>query len=297
MPKDKGDSKDHLEDDQYNTISRINIKLPQFWSNTPATWFILAEAQFDLNELLSDANKFNYVVSSLPQDVAESITDILEKPPNNNKYVQLKKVLIERHSLSIESRIKKLTSDQHMGDKKPSEFYRYLKQLAGPSGTVGEELIKKLWLSRLPHLINIAIIPQKEENLETLLKVADQIWEAMQSSNISTLQTDLKIHSIKPSSSSNNNSNDERYNHLEREIQSLKSMISSLTTNDNRSRPRSRSKSFSNNFRQRSNSNKRFNSKQRLCWYHFRYAEQAKKCIPPCDFKSKSSCSNSNSKN
>lgn len=124
-------------------VSHINIKLPSFWPNSPSTWFIQAEAQFSLGRIKKDSNRYNYVVAALPQDVAESIVDILEAPPLTEKYEYLKKVLIERHSLSMERRIKKIITDEEMGDKKPSEFYRKLKQLAGSSGTVGVELIKK----------------------------------------------------------------------------------------------------------------------------------------------------------
>ena len=34
-----------------------------------------------------------------------------------------------------------------MGDKKPSDYYRTLRRLAGSSTTVGDELLKKLWMA------------------------------------------------------------------------------------------------------------------------------------------------------
>lgn len=306
MPKDNqiedkvANDEDELPQDA-NEIARVNVRLPQFWSNSPATWFIQAEAQFGLGRITSDAGKYNHVVASLPQDVAESITDILENPPATSKYNKLKTILIERHSLSIEARIKKLLSDELMGDKKPSEFYRYLKQLAGTSGTVGEELIKKLWFSRLPHLVSIALIPQKEEAADTILPLADQIFEAMQTSNVSVIQATPK-HSMNSqnsipsessfSSNSNVSSNDERYNNLEREIKSIKAMIANININNNRSRSRSRGSKMSKDFQRHSSQSKRFSSKNRLCWYHFRYGAQATKCTSPCEYNKESTSSN-----
>lgn len=303
--KDEIEDTDHYEGKINKENSRINIKLPQFWSDSATTWFILAEAQFGINEISNDAIKYNYVISSLPQDVAEAITDLLENPPKDNKYKHLKKTLIERNSFSIEVRLKKLLSNELMGDKKPSDFYRYLKKLTGSSNTVGEELIKKIWLSRLPNIINIALIPQKEEHIDKVLSVADQVWEAMQSSNVSAIQTQSDQYNSMPSTSktsfsnnaSSNNtfsnkvasSNDDKYNNLKSEIDSLKTMMKNLNSNFNRSRDRSRSGSFSKQFRTRSNSHKRFNSKGRLCWYHSKYGDLARKCISPCQFKSKSS--------
>lgn len=42
---------------------------------------------------------------ALPQDVTESSSDFLEKPPNIDLYQKLKELIINRHSLSIEKRI------------------------------------------------------------------------------------------------------------------------------------------------------------------------------------------------
>ncbi|XP_055388154.1 uncharacterized protein LOC129616524 [Condylostylus longicornis] len=108
--------------------------------------------------------KENPDFKTLPQDVAESIMDVLEDPPGNNLYNNLKEVLTSRHSISLERRIKKLISDEEKGDRRPSEFFHHLKQLAGSVAMPGEEFIKELWLSRLPHVINIDLISQNVQN-------------------------------------------------------------------------------------------------------------------------------------
>lgn len=77
-------------------INKISIKLPVFWSNSPSTWFVQAEAQFALAQITSDLTRYNYIISSLPQDIAESVTDILENPPTKNLYNNLKNNLISR---------------------------------------------------------------------------------------------------------------------------------------------------------------------------------------------------------
>lgn len=143
-------------------INALLVKLPVFWSSNPLTWFIQAEAQFSLGKITSDVSKYNYVVATLPQDIAESVSDILKSPPNADLYTNLKKVLIERYSLSLESRIQKLVSGEEIGDEKPSEFFRTLQRLAGHCGTVGNDLLKKLWMSRLPQIISVALIPQND---------------------------------------------------------------------------------------------------------------------------------------
>lgn len=288
MSGDEGDDKKGKAKPELNAVSVV--KLQPFWPNSPATWFISAEAQFTLSRITSDVSKYNYVVASLPQDVAESIMDVLQEPPVINLYAHLKKILIERHSLSIEKRIKKLISDEHMGDKKPSEFYRQLKSLAvGDSGTtVGEDLVLKLWLNRLPQVINIALIPHKSDSVDKLLNVADQVHEAML--NVSAIEGTSARVNQNPFSNSRNVQTD-RIEKLEHEIHELKQMISNLNTNYNNG-SRSNSRGRSNN-RSRSRS-RTFNKNGKLCWYHFKFGECATKCVAPCSHTPKTNTDSTN---
>lgn len=271
----------------------VNIRLPTFWHNSIATWFVQVEAQFTIGRIVSDQKKYNYVVASLPQDVAESLMDIFENPPEIDRYKNLKDTLIQRHSVSIEKRIQQLVTGEEIGDRKPSEFYRHMKMLAGTTATVGDVFIKKLWLSRLPNLISIALIPQSDGDMDLLLSTADKIWEAMpNSSSVSAIQES----SFSKKSSS---ADDDRYTRLEREIHSLRDMISSMNFQDRNSRSRSRQGSETNT-RKRSQSNRRkFDRHGSLCWYHFKFGDQATKCVQPCrrNLKPTSSNANSNSSN
>lgn len=274
-------------------INALIVKLPTFWSSNPRTWFLQAEAQFTLGKITADVSKYNYVVATLPQEIAESVSDILENPPNTGLYDNLKSNLIDRHTLSLESRIKKLVSDEEMGDKKPSDYYRTLRRLAGSNNAVGDELLKKLWMSRLPQAVGVALIPQKDDEIDKLMKLADQVWEAIKTANISAV------------SSNSSTSNDG----LRGEINELKAMIEKLTFDRSRNRSRNRSRSYSrsnnnndnnNRSRQRSRSrSSRFDPNGKFCYYHFKFGNKASKpCNKPCSFKSaQSSSNNSNSNN
>lgn len=282
------------DNDQSIEANAVRVKLPTFWSNNPITWFIQAEAQFSLGRITIDSSKYYHVVATLPQDVAESISDLLQNPPANNMYAKLKSTLIERHSLSIEARIKKLISGEEIGDKKPSEYFRTLQRLAGNSNTVGSDLLKKLWLGRLPSLISVALVPHKDEELSKVMKVADEIWEAMQSQNISVINQNQSSLQQRVASSV---SNDELSN-LRAEISELKRMVQRNNSNFGRSRDRFRGRDRSAS-RHRSHSRKRFNPKGSMCWYHFRFGSEATKCNKPCSFRESSSQpqSDKNSKN
>lgn len=279
-----------------NEICPVSVKLPPFWTHSPAIWFVQAEAQFSLARITIDQSKYNYVVASLPQDVAESIADLLQAPPTSDSYKLIKDTLINRHSLSVEKRLKQLLSDESIGDRKPSEFFRALQRLAG-THKFDDDLIRRIWCQRLPHLIKIALIPQKDETLTRILEVADQIWEAMATENISQMSLNTnsnfstvpsqpkQLHSnVYQSTSSASNYNDNRYEKMESEIQEIKRMLGNLNVKQRHSRSQSRSRS--DRFHSRSSSRKRFDKNGSMCWYHFKFNDKAQKCIKPCTFKS-----------
>lgn len=64
-----------LQGSSQSELCQINVKLPPFWSNSPATWFLQAEAQFALNKIKSDSIKYYNVITSLSQEISESISD------------------------------------------------------------------------------------------------------------------------------------------------------------------------------------------------------------------------------
>lgn len=270
-------------------INALIVKLPAFWSSNPKIWFVQAEAQFALGKITADLSKYNYVVATLPQDVAETVVDILENPPTTGMYNSLKETLIDRHSLSIESRIRKLVSDEEIGDKKPSDYFRKLQQLAGNNSAIGSELLKELWIGRLPQAVSVALIPQKDEDVKVLTKLADRVWEAIKTANISAV------------SANSSTSKDD----LKTEISELRMMIEKLSydrsqggsgsqyrsrsPNENNSRSRSRNRSRSRG--------PRFNPKGRFCYDHFMYRSRAAKCTQPCSFNSAQPSSGQNNPN
>lgn len=285
-----------------NESHAISIKLPQFWASNPQTWFIQAESQFSISKIKSETDRYHYVISALTQDVIETVIDFIQSPPNENLYSNFKKLLIDRHSLSVEKRIEKLISSEQLGDRKPSELFRSFSRLAGSAEGISEQLIKKLWLRRLPQVINLALIPQSDKPVSEMLSLADQIWEATQYSQISCMSTH--------SSSSASTMQSAQITELKDEINNLKDMIYTLSVNnqqhtsqytrsrnfnrehsENRNRSNSRYRSYSLN---RSN-NKPHNAQSRtvnsysnqMCWYHSRFGQQATRCQAPCSFRNR----------
>lgn len=182
-----------------NQIRAISLKLPPFWSKTPLAWFNQIEAQFQISNIKRDLLRYNYVISALPQHIAEEITDLINGCPGSGKYDYIKSSLINRYSLSVERRIKKIIADEEMGNRKPSDFYRALLRIAAnDTDIMSQQMIKNIWLTRLPQLMSVVLIPLKDDDIDLLLKTADSIWEnsndnssLLLSQNTATMHNDL----------------------------------------------------------------------------------------------------------
>ncbi|XP_063385549.1 uncharacterized protein LOC134671620 [Cydia fagiglandana] len=226
------------------------LHLPAFIPCDPALWFSLIEAIFSTAGVVDDSNKYHHVVCSLPPHEAIEMRDILLNPSEDNKYVTLKTAIIKR-----------LLSQEAMGDRKPSQFLLHLKILAGSA--VPDAELRTLWIERLPRPMQmiLALATQPEQTLEKVAYVADVIADnTVQTATIATTEDPVKV--------------------LQREIAALEQQLKALSINISaRRRGRSRSRS-----RQRSRPRSRDNSATRMCWYHGKYGSKAHKCLPPCTY-------------
>lgn len=145
-------------------ICRVAARLPPFWPQEPAVWFAQVEGQFLLAGITTDETKFYYVLSTLEYQYAAEV-----------KYEKLKSELIKRLSASREREVKQLLVHEELGDRKPSQFLRHLRHLAGPN--MPDDFLKTIWTSRLPQNIQTVVASQPQSTLESLAELADRsLW-------------------------------------------------------------------------------------------------------------------------
>lgn len=283
-------------------VATLNVKLPPFWCNCPEAWFLVAESQFAHKHITADATKYHYVVAALPAEVSTSVLDVLRKPPDAGKYDALKTKLIARHSLSEEKRLEELLSAAEQGDRKPSNFYRDMELLTTAQTGVNPDLLFRLWLRKLTPALRVAITASSKTAIDDVLELADKLWEVSES----------QIHAIAaaPSTASGNlpptvidalSTLSISMGNLQREVADLKRQSAERFEQPREhsermcSRCRERSSSRSRRGRSRGSSRYRSNSSdQPLCWYHFRFGANARKCTSPCKFKPISTTPNIN---
>lgn len=251
-------------------IHRVSVKLPPFWAEKPSLWFAQADSQFTISGITNEDTKFHYIVSQLDTRFAAEVEDLIINPPAEDKYKTLKAKLIERLSATEEQRVRQLLNDEELGDRKPSQFLRHLQSLAGSAFPQDNNLLRQLWLRRLPSSTQAILAAQSEMSLDKLADLADKITEVTQS----------------PSSFAINASSSPSYDSLLEKIDALSKQVAQLSTLIPSRRPRSSSKA-------KSTDRARDSSKAKLkeagwCWYHTKFQKNASKCIPPCSFQENS---------
>lgn len=255
---------------QRDAVYRVSAKLPAFWSDKPAVWFSQAEAQFSISGITADSTKYGYVVTQLDTRVAAELEDILCGPEENRTYAKLKENLISRLSLSEERRVKKLISEEEMGDRKPSQYLRHLRSLAGSSTAVSDKLLKQIWLQRLPSTASAILTSQSQLELDALAQLADRIVEVAPAPAPAVFAVNNKVTPNAPDP-------------VLEQLSKLTAQIAALTSNNNQQREQHfRSRSRSRSFSREQPSRKQNND---LCWYHSQYKEKARKCTEPCAYK------------
>lgn len=239
-------------------VFRVGVKPPVFCKEQPDLYFIQMESQFAVAGVKADDTKYHHIVSSLEPQYLLQIADIIRNPPPEGKYEAIKRSLIVEYTDSDQRKLRKLIREIELGDLKPSQLLKRMRDLAGDK--ISDEALKSLWMERLPETIR-SIISIVDGNSTKMAEQADKMMEMQNFSNVATIQTSSPLQV--------------EIENLRKEVAELRmSRQDNFHRQDNSHRPRNRSA-------QRNKSKVRFP----FCKYHYRYGEKAKKCIEPCQYK------------
>lgn len=232
-----------------DVISRISTKMPPFSRNNPKLWFVQLESNFHTSGITKDDTQYHHVIASIETDVLLQVMDFVESPPTSNKYQALKEKILNIFELTSHERQKKLFVECYLGDKKPSQLLLEIKALAVKD--FSDDMIKSLWLSRLPPSAQ-TVLAASSEPLNKLSVMADTICS-------------LPSQAVNPA------------NHdLPQMLNEMKVQIESLLNNVDNIKSERRVRNFGARFDKKKSS---------LCYYHLKFGDRAHKCEQPCSYK------------
>jgi len=243
-------------------VHKVTVSLQPFWPDRPAIWFAQAEAQFELAAITCQRTKYFYVVSQLNQQQAAEVADIITSPPDHEPYDRLKAELVRRLFALREEGVTQLLSHEEMGDRKPTQFLRHLRGLAP---VVTDDFIRPIWAIRLPPHLQAMLAGQTDCSLDAAAHLADEFCQ------VNPQPTTASVSPATP---------DNTAGPLDR-IEELSRQDASLGASQTHSRSQSRYRHHSH-FRGRLRSTPKKVPKSDVCWYHWRFGDEARKCTQPC---------------
>ncbi|GFX21403.1 uncharacterized protein TNCV_2821111 [Trichonephila clavipes] len=164
----------------------------------------------------------------------------------------------------VRDEIRRLLAGESLGDRKPSELLRIMKRRA-ENHNIDDYLLFELFNQAMPVSVQTILASISPITSDKASEVADRILAI----------SPHAINAVSASGASPSSVTDRRSSTdmLLDEVKALRKEVADLR--------RSRSQFRHNNNVRRKRSNSR---SSKLCWHHFRFQANAKKCIPPCSF-------------
>ncbi|XP_047537871.1 uncharacterized protein LOC125071593 [Vanessa atalanta] len=251
----------------------VQSRILPFWRDLPRSWFIQFEVVVDPLKT-SDDQRFRYVLQQLQTTDLQHVTDILYETPATEKYNTLKNRLLAVYEKSDVKNFQKLISGLQLGDQKPSQLLRKMRELS--SGMITNDGLRIEWLNHLPTQVRVVLSVNTESSLDTLAAMADKMVEYSEPTTIAAIST----------STPTNDAVSTQFAILTKQLEKL-----SLEINEIRGRSKYRRQSrqhYRSQSRSRPSSSYRNKSAVKPgdatweCKYHYRFGDKAKRCESPC---------------
>lgn len=235
-------------------VAAVAVKLPEFWKCDPVMWFAQAEAQFALANVTKDETKFYHIVAKVDQTVICHISDLVARPPLEEKYKSVKDRLVGRFALSPQAKLERLLGSHDLGDLRPTHLLAKMQELSAGLA-VDENLLKMFFLQRLPTSIR-SVLAISDGTITKLAEMADKMVECS-TPHVSAVEQPLADNT----------------DELKNQIAALTTEIRRMKMQPSRSRSRSSSRSGTTS-----------RARGEVCWYHHQYGSNAHQCRAPCIF-------------
>lgn len=262
-------------------MSLLN-RISSFWSQDAVLWFHQYECVIAAQKP-SDEVKYQMTVAKLGHADLQQVSDIIRNPPTTNKYETLKQRLLAAYADSDLRSFQKLLSEMDLGDQKPSQLLRKMRDLAGTR--INEEGLRFMFAGHLPKHVRAILAVSDKSDLDELAAMADTIIENAGSQGHG--ETIARVDHQPARATTPDRDVRQLIAQLSTQMAKLTQDMASLShgPQDRQNRSQSREPRQQGRSRSRSASKKAENNPKWLCYYHHKFKEDARKCIEPCNWK------------
>ncbi|KFD68605.1 hypothetical protein M514_19238 [Trichuris suis] len=153
------------------------LAVPTFLSADPELWFARLDLFFRHRHVRDEETMFELALSAMTEETLRTLLEfILTVDQQTAPFTALRAVCLERLVEDRAQRIRQAMTDEELSGRPPSVFLRRLQQLMPAGSNEGSEsVIRQLFVSRLPHQVQTALLPFEEKPLPELARIADRI--------------------------------------------------------------------------------------------------------------------------
>lgn len=270
---DEDQHQDELTRRLTQQLASVTRRLPAFWPADPELWFAQIEQEFARRNITSQTTKFREVVTSLSSTKASEVHDIVISPPAQDPYDHLNNELIRRTIASEQRRLQQLLTIEELGDRKPSQLLRRMKQLLGnQASAMDTSILRQLVLQRLPSNVRMILTTSGNICIDDLAELADKLHDAAPHNIQGVVQSTSDWQQPRLSTSG---PTPEEFRHLQENVAMLVDKVAAIRQRYSRAPEAPRAKRLPSPCPSR---------EQQLCWYDKKFGTQAHHCAPPCSW-------------
>ena len=147
-----------------------------FWPDKPEAWFAQAEANFHARRITSQTTKFNLVMVALDADTIDGVLDIIENPPDESSYDNLKSRLVQSFRISKVDKIKRALEFPPVTDENPIKLADKIIALTREAS--GEDFAKAIFMLKLPDGVRKTMWAEPLTTWTEMKARASRVWHA-----------------------------------------------------------------------------------------------------------------------
>jgi hypothetical protein len=161
---------------QQAAVAAAAIRLPEFYADSPQSWFDCLDSTFATANITQSITKFHWAVSKLPFSLIATVRPLSRNPTAiSDPYKELQELLLRSYGLSDEQMTNKWLDYPMCGDTRPSVLWDNLIALQTESI---KDAQTALFFRKLPRHISSLINPRAFNTTEELIQRCNALWMA-----------------------------------------------------------------------------------------------------------------------